>query len=64
MDVVGDEHGHPGPIELSTDVLDRLGDARVSGQAMVMMRVEDVQSDVLIVRDIEQSLVVKEVAIL
>jgi len=64
VDVVGDEGDHSGPIELTTDVLDRLGDARVSGQAMVMMRAEDVQSDVLIVGDIEQSLIVKEVAIL
>jgi len=31
---------------------------------MVMVRAEDVQSDVLIVGDIEQSLVAKEVAIL
>jgi len=64
MDVVGDECDHWGPIELMMDVLDRLGDARVSSQVMVVMRVEDVQSDVLIVGDIEQSLVVKEVAIL
>ena len=45
------------------DILDHLGDTRVSSQAMVMMRAE-VQSDILIVEDIEQSLVVKEVAIL
>jgi len=64
VDVVGDEGDHPGPIELATDVLDHFGDARVSGQAMVMMRAEDVQSDVLIVGDIEQSLIAKEVAIL
>ena len=64
MDVVGDEGDHSGPIELTTDVVDRLGDARVSGQAMVVMRAEDVQSDILIVGDIEQSLVAKEVTIL
>ena len=59
MDVVGDERDHLGPIELTMDVLDHLGDARVSSQAMVMMRAKDVQSDILIVGDIEQSLVVK-----
>ena len=56
VDVVGDEDNHSGPVELTTDVLDCLGDARVSGQAMVVMRAEDVQSDVLIVGDIEQPL--------
>ena len=53
-----------GPIELTTDVLDCLGDARVSSQTMVVVRAKDVQSDLLIVGDIEQSLVVKEVTIL
>ena len=64
MDVVGDEGDHLGPIELMTDVLDHLGDARVSSQTMVRVGVKDVQSDVLIVGDIEQSLIAKEVAIL
>jgi len=64
VDVVGDEGDHPGPIELTTDVLDRLGDARVSSQLMVMVGAKDVQSDILIVRDIEQFLVAKEVIIL
>ena len=64
MDVVGDKGDHSGPIELTTDVLDHLGDARVSSQAVVVMRVKDVQLDILIVGDIEQSLVAKEVAIL
>jgi len=30
VDVIGDKGDHPGPIELTTDVLNRLGDARVS----------------------------------
>ena len=64
VDVVSDKGDLSGPIELTTDVLDRLSDARVSSQAMVVMRAEDVQSDVLIVGDIEQSLIAKEVAIL
>jgi len=34
VDVVSVKVDHSGPIELMTDVLDRLGDARVSGQAM------------------------------
>ena len=53
MDVVGDEGNHSWPIELMTDVL---------SQAMVMVGAEDIQLDVLIVRNIEHPLVVKEVA--
>ena len=64
MDVVIHESDHLGPVELAMDILDHLGNSRVSSQAMVMMGVKDVQSDVLIVRDIEQALVVKEVTIL
>jgi len=64
MDVVSNEGNHLGPIELATDVLDCLGDARMSSQVMIVMGVKDVQLDILIVGDIEQSLVVKEVTIL
>ena len=64
VDVVGDEGDHSGPVELAMDILDGLGDARVSSQTVVMVGVNDVQSDVLIVGDIEQSLVAKEVTIL
>ena len=63
MDVVGDKGDHSGPIELMTDVLDCLGNAQVSSQVMVMMGAKDIQLDVLTVRDIEQSLVAKEVTI-
>src|SRR5882724_5219129 len=59
VDVVGDEGDHPGPVELTTDVLNHLGDARVSSQPMVVVGVKDVQSNVLIVGDIEQSLIAK-----
>jgi len=64
VDVVSDEGDHSGPVELVADILDRFGDARVSSQAMIMMGVQDVQTDILIVGDVEQSLVVKEVTIL
>ena len=64
MNVVSDEGDHSGPIELRTNVLHHLGDTRVSSKVMVMVGAKDVQLDVLIVGDIEQSLVVKEVAIL
>ena len=64
MDVVSDKCDHSGPIELVMDIVDGLGDARVSSQTVVMVGAKDVQSDVLIVRNIEQSLVVKEVTIL
>ena len=63
MDVVGDESNHLGPIKLMMDVLDCLGDARVSSQTMIIVGAQDIQSDVPIVRDIEQSLVMKEVSI-
>jgi len=46
-----------------TDDLNCLGDAWVYSQVMVMVGVKDIQSDILIFRDIEQSLVAKEVAI-
>jgi len=45
MDVVSDEGDHSGPVELATDILDCLGDARVSSQAVVMMRAKDIQSE-------------------
>jgi len=45
------------------DILDGLGDAWVSSQAVVVVG-EDVQLDVLIVGDIEQPLVAEEVTIL
>ena len=64
MNVVGDESDHPRPIELTMDVLNHLGDARVSSEMMIVVGAKDVQSDLLIVGDIEQSLVAKEVAIL
>ena len=63
VDVVGDKGDHSGPIELTPDVLECFGDARVSSQTMVVVRAKDVQLDFLIVGDIEQSLVAKEVAI-
>ena len=64
VDVVSDEGNHLGPVELMTDVLNCLGDARVSSQLMVVVGVKDVQSNILIVGDIEQSLIAKEVTIL
>jgi len=56
MNVVSNEHDHSGPVELAMDILDRLGDCQVSSQAVVVMGVKDVQSGLLIVRDIESPL--------
>ena len=42
MDVVSNEGNHLGPIELMMDILDHLGDARVSSQVMVMMGAKEV----------------------
>ena len=52
MNVVSNEDNHLGPVELTMDVLDCLGDAWVSSQVMVMVGAEDIQSDILIVGDI------------
>jgi len=60
----GDKGDHSGPIELPMNILDGLGDAGVSHQTVIVVGAQDVQSDVLIVGDIEQSLVAKEVTIL
>jgi len=56
VDVVGDEHDHSWPVELVMYILDGLGDAGVSHQTMVVVGAQDVQSNVLIIGDIEQSL--------
>jgi len=42
MDIVSNKSHHLGPVELETDIIDHLGDARVSSQAMVMMGVKEV----------------------
>jgi len=64
MDVVSEKGNHLGLVELTMDVLDHLSDAQVSSQAMVVVGAKDIQSDVMIIGDIEQSLVGKEVTIL
>jgi len=64
MYVVRDKGDHLVPIELAMDVLDCLGNTWVSSKAVIMVGVEDIQSDVLVVMDVEQSLVAKEVAII
>jgi len=56
VDVFSDEGNHSGPIKLTRDVLDHLGDALVGAK--------DVQLDIWIVGDVEQSLIAKEVTIL
>ena len=53
VDVVSDEGDHLGPIELVMDIIDSLGDARVSSQVVVMMGAKDIQLDILIFGDIE-----------
>ena len=52
-DVIGHEDNHLGPIELVTDVLDLLGNARVASQVVVMTGAKDIQLGVLVVRDIQ-----------
>jgi len=52
-DVVSHEDHHLGQIELATDVLDHLSDARVASQAVVMTGAKDIQSGMLVVRDIQ-----------
>ena len=64
MDVIGDKGDHSGPIELATYILDCLGDAWVPSKVVIMIGVQNVQLDRMVVGDIKQSLVAKEVAIL
>jgi len=64
MDVIGDKGDHSGPIELVMYILDHLGDAWVPSKAVIMIGAQNVQSDGMVVGDIKQSLVAKEVAVL
>jgi len=56
MNVVSDEGDHSGPIELTMMFLIVLVILGCPEKVMVMVGMQDIQSDVLIVRDIEQSL--------
>ena len=42
VDVIGDKGDNLGPIELAVNVLDHLGDARVTSEAVVMAGVKDI----------------------
>ena len=42
VDVIGDKGNHLGPIELAVNVLDRLGDARVTSKAVIMAGAKDI----------------------
>ena len=42
MDVIGHKGDHLGPIELAANVLDHLGDARVTSEVVVMAGVKDI----------------------
>jgi len=64
VDVIGYKSDHLGPIELATNVLDRLSDARVTREAVIMARAQDIQSGGLVVGHIQLTLVAKEIAIL
>ena len=64
VDVIGDECDHLGLIELAVNVLDRLGDARVTSEAVVMAGVKNIQSGGLVVRNIQLPLIAKEGAVL
>ena len=63
-DVISHEGHHLGPIEVATDVLDHLGNARVTGEAVVMAGAKNIQSGGLVVGYIQLPLVAKEVTIL
>src|SRR5882672_6274663 len=60
VDVVGDKGDDSGPIELTVDVLDHFGNAWVASQAVAMVGEKDVQLDVLIIMDIEETIIKKE----
>ena len=52
-----------GPIALMMNILDCLGNAWVASEVVVVVGVNDVHLDVLMVGNIEWSLVVKEVTV-
>jgi len=64
MDVIGDKGDHSEPIELATYILDCLGDAWVPSKVVIVIGAQNVQSEGMVVGDIKQSLVAKEVAVL
>ena len=64
VDVISYKGDHLGPIELAANVLDRLGDARVTSKAVIMAGVKDIQLGGLVVRHIQLTLVAKKIAVL
>ena len=42
VDVISDKGDHLGPIELAVNVLDRLGDSRVTSKAVIMAGAKDI----------------------
>ena len=63
MDVISDKGDHLGPIELAANILDFLGDAGVTSEAVIMAGAKDIQSGGLVVGHIQLPLVAKEVAV-
>src|SRR5882672_6779897 len=63
VDVVGYKGDHLGPIELVANVLDRLGDAGVTSEAVIMTGAKDIQSGGLVIGHVQLPLVAKEIAI-
>ena len=63
LDIVGDKGDHFGPVELASNVLDGLANARVTGEAMVVRRSKDVESNIFVVRDIYATFEKEEFAI-
>src|SRR5467141_1729388 len=64
VDVIGDKGDHLGPIELAANILDFLGDAGVTSEAVIMAGAKDIQLGGLVVRHVKLSLVAEEVTIL
>ena len=53
MYVVSDEPYESGPVKLATNIADSLANPGVTGQAMIMVGLENVKSDICMIRDVE-----------
>ena len=64
LNIAHDELNETGPLELLLNVSDGPTNAWMSGQLMVIMRMKDIELNILVVRNIYHSFVQEELAVL
>ena len=64
LNIVCDKSNEVGPVELPSNVSDGLTNTWMSGQTMVVIRMKDVELNILVVRNIDRSFVQEELTIL